>query len=110
MKMSVDQPGASINRIALEGRLDIPGTPIIEKEFNAAVAGNSKTIVDLSKVSFIASLGIRMLVAAAQSQAQQGGKVVLVAPDELTRRVFKTTGIDQLISVCDTVDQALATF
>ena len=110
MKLSVDQPKPNINRIALEGRLDIPGTPAIEKEFNAAVAGGSNTIVDLSKVSFIASLGIRMLVAAGQSQAKKGGKLVLVAPDELTRRVFKTTGIDQLLSVCDTVDQALGKF
>ncbi len=109
MKVSVDQV-KGIRRIALEGRLDAAGAQAAEAEFNSAVDAGPSAIVDLSQVPFIASLGIRMLVAAAQSRAKIGGKLVLVGPDELTMRILKTTGIDQLVPVRATVDEALALF
>lgn len=110
MKVTVDQHELRINRIALDGRLDVAGTQAAEPEFNAAVAAGPNIIVDLSKVPFIASLGIRMLVAGAQTQAKLGGKLVLVAPDEMTRRILKTTGLDQLVTVCNGLDEASAAF
>ena len=110
MKVSVDQPKENINRIVLEGRLDVAGTQAAEAEFNTAVAAGPNVIVDLAKVPFIASLGLRLLVAGAQSRTKLGGKMVLMGPDELTRRILKTTGIDQLVPVCDGLDEALALF
>lgn len=109
MKVAVDQPKA-IRRIALDGRLDAEGVKQGETEFNSAVAAGPNVIVDLSKVEFVASLGIRMLVAASQEQSRLGGKMVLVGPDEMTMRILKTTGIDQLIPVRGTMDEALALF
>lgn len=109
MKVSVDQT-KGIRRIALEGRLDAAGAQAAESEFNAAVDAGPNVIVDLTQVPFIASLGIRMLVAASQSQAKAGGKLVLAGPDEMTMRILKTTGIDQLVPVRATVDDALALF
>jgi len=109
VKVSVDQT-KGIRRIALEGRLDAAGAQAAESEFNSAVDAGPNAIVDLSQVPFIASLGIRMLVAASQSRAKIGGKLVLVGPDEMTMRILKTTGIDQLIPVRATVDEALSLF
>ena len=110
MKVSVDQPKENINRIVLEGRLDVAGTQAAEAEFNTAVGAGPNVIVDLAKVPFIASLGLRMLVAGAQTRSKLGGKMVLMGPDELSRRILKTTGIDQLIPVCNSLDEALALF
>jgi len=109
MKVSVDQ-SKSIRRIALEGRLDAAGVQIAETEFNATVGSGPNVIVDLSKVPFIASLGIRMLVSGSQAQARIGGKLVLVGPDEMTMRILKTTGIDQLVPVRSSLEEALALF
>jgi anti-anti-sigma factor len=110
LKVSVDQQKLAINRIALDGRLDVAGVQAAEPEFNAAVAASPNIIVDLSKVPFIASMGIRMLVAGAQTQAKPGGKMVLVAPDEMTRRILKTTGLGQMVTVCNALAEALAAF
>lgn len=110
MKVTVDHPKENISRIVLDGRLDIAGTQAAETEFNAAVAASPNVIVDLGKVPFIASLGIRLLVAGAQTRSKQGGKMVLMSPDELSRRILKTTGIDQLVPVCNDLDEALALF
>jgi anti-sigma B factor antagonist len=108
VKITVDQPRQDIHRIVIDGRLDVAGTQAAEAEFNAAVAASKNVIVDLGKVPFIASLGIRLLVAGAQSQTKRGGKMVFMNPDEMTRKILKTTGIDQLVPVCNGLDEALA--
>lgn len=110
LKVTVDHPKENVSRIVLDGRLDVAGTQAAETEFNAAVAASPNVIVDLGKVPFIASLGIRLLVAGAQTRSKQGGKMVLMSPDELSRRILKTTGIDQLVPVCNGLDEALALF
>jgi anti-sigma B factor antagonist/stage II sporulation protein AA (anti-sigma F factor antagonist) len=110
VKVSVDQPKANITRIALEGRLDVAGTQAAETEFNAAVASSLNVIVDLSKVAFVSSVGIRMLVAGAQDRSKAGGKMVLAQPDELTKRILHTTGIEQIVPVYGGLDEALACF
>jgi stage II sporulation protein AA (anti-sigma F factor antagonist) len=109
VKVAVDTQ-QNLRRITLEGRLDASGVQQAESEFNAAVASGPNVVVDLSKVPFIASLGIRMLVAASQEQAKTGGKVVLVGPDELTMRILKTTGVDQLMAVRASLAEALKLF
>lgn len=108
MKISVDKPKENIKRIVLDGRLDAVGTQAAEAEFNAAVAASSNVVIDLAGVSYICSLGIRMLVTGAKSQAKLGGKMVLVSPDDLTRKILKTTGIDHIIPIFNSLDEALA--
>lgn len=110
MKVSVEIAPKDIRCITLDGRLDPAGVAAAEPEFDAAVAAGSKVIVDLGKVPFIASVGVRLLVKGSQTQAQKGGKMVMMNPDEVTRRILKTTGIDQLIPVYDSREAALAAF
>jgi anti-sigma B factor antagonist len=108
MKVSVDQPKQNIQRIVLDGRLDIAGTQAAEAQFNAVVAVGPNVIVDLGKVSFISSLGIRLLVAGAQTRSKLGGKMVLMNPDDTTRKILKTTGIDQIVPIFGNLDEAMA--
>lgn len=109
MSLSVDQVG-SIRRVTLSGRLDADGVKAVEAEFHEAATAEPNVMVDLTAVPFLASLGIRMLVAASQDQEKAGGKLVLVSPDEITTSFLKTTGIDQLIAVRDTADEAALLF
>jgi len=108
MKVSVDQPKPNIHLITIDGRLDVSGTQTAEPDFKAAIAATPNVIVDLAKVPFIASLGIRMLVAGAQTQAKLGGKMVLMNPAEMTRKILKTTGVDQFVPICYGLEEALA--
>lgn len=109
MTVSVDEV-RGIRRVSLSGRLDADGLKTIEDDFRAAASAEKNVIVDLSAVDFLASMGIRMLVAASQDQEQLGGKAVLAGPDEMTMRILKTTGIDQLVPVRPTADDAASLF
>jgi len=110
MNVSVEIAKQNVRRIILDGRLDAAGAQAAEADFNAAVAAAPNVIVDLGKVPFIASVGIRLLVLGTQTQAKLGGKMVLMNPDEVTRKILKTTGIDQLVPVRNGLDEALASF
>ena len=110
MNVSVEIAKQNVRRIILDGRLDAAGAQVAEADFNAAVAAAPNVIVDLGKVPFIASVGIRLLVLGTQTQAKLGGKMVLMNPDDVTRKILKTTGIDQLVPVRNGLDEALASF
>jgi len=98
-----------IVQVRLSGRLDLEGTQAINDKFNVATKERAaKIIIDLSEVSFLASVGIRLLLTSARAQANHGGKLVLAAPRPAVRKVIEAAGIDQLIGVVADVESARA--
>lgn len=65
----------------LTGRLDMQATNEMGDQFALSV-GNSKgsAIVDLSEVTFLASIGMRMLISAARALNNRGRRMVLLSP------------------------------
>jgi anti-anti-sigma factor len=105
---TTDLPG-DIVCIALDGRLDAAGADAIGISFTAATAAQGRpVVVDLSGVSFIASLGIRLLIANARALMQKGVTMVLYGAHEQVASVLRDTAIDQLIPCVDTQAEAVA--
>jgi len=105
---SKELPG-KVTHLVLTGRLDFYGAEAIEKDFTAAAAGSrALVVVDLSGVSFLSSIGIRLLIKSARAQTSRGGKLVLTAPQPLVRKVLETTGIDKVIPLLADVESARA--
>jgi anti-sigma B factor antagonist len=103
MNMNVDELDNGIRRIVLDGRLDMAGAQEIDMKFTGyAASAKNKILVDLSKVEFIASIGIRTLLTAAKAQKQRGGAMVLSGAQPLVAQVIETAGLTALIpSVAD---------
>ena len=100
MKMTVEHLDGRLTRINLDGRLDLEGAREIDQQFAFATSTQAlRLAVDLSSVSFVASIGLRTLLNAARAQAGRGGKMVLVAPNELVRKVLETSGVDSIIPI-----------
>ena len=110
MKIVVTEVKQGVRCISLEGRMDATSAQAGEEEFNTSLTATNNVIVDLEKVTFIGSVGIRLLIAGAKLQRKMGGKMVIADPNVTTRWVIKTTGIDQVIPVFDNIAAALATF
>jgi anti-anti-sigma factor len=89
----------SLRRVALSGRLDIAGTDAIALSFTALTAsGPRRAVVDLSAVDFLASIGIRAIVANARAMQQRGSRMVLFVGDNgAVTKTLETTGIDAVI-------------
>lgn len=98
-----------ILQIALTGRMDIQGTQDIDIRFSGYTANQKAVIVDMAAVSFLASIGIRTLLLTAKAVSGRGGKIALLNPDANVTNVLEMAGIDSLIPVCRSLDEARAT-
>jgi len=109
MKMSVTELDERLVLISLEGRMDLDGTQAIDQQFGFHTTTQKRNlVVDLSQVSFLASIGIRTLLTAARGQSSRGGKLVLAAPEPMVRKVLESTGVDQIIPIYPDVAAARA--
>ena len=101
----VELPG-NVLRVSLAGSLDIAGAGEIDMPFSVIAGHRNKVIVDLGGVTFLASIGIRVLVKAARAISNKGGRLVIYNASEELRRVLHTTGIDAIIPLV--ADEAAA--
>lgn len=92
--------------VKLTGALDIAGAGEIETPLHTLSAKHSKVIVDLAGVTFLASIGIRVLLKAARAIRANKGVLAVFAPTDEAQRVLRSTGIDTIIPVV--ADQATA--
>ena len=94
-----------------EGRIDTLAADEMDQALQAAAAGGShKIVVDMSKVDYISSAGLRTLAAVLVKCRDEGGDMKLAALNERVTRVFKIIGFDLLMSIHDTSEAAIADF
>lgn len=108
MQITIEELDGEITKVILDGRLDIEGAAAVDLKMNI-LAGSSKfLLLDMQKVSFLGSMGLRSLVVPAQTVQRQGGKVVVFAPIPMVEEVFKASSIDTLIPIHHELSSALA--
>lgn len=108
MAIVTEELEGGITRVILEGRLDIEGAAAVDLPMNVIAGSKKAVLVDLQKVSFLGSMGLRALVAPARAIKARGGKVVIFGPNEMVEKVLKSSGIDTIIPVHHELQSALA--
>ena len=108
MQISSEEMAGGITRVVLDGRMDIAGAAVVDLKMNLIAGSAKKLLVDLEKVAFLGSMGLRSIVTPARAVKSRGGKVVLFAPNEMVESVLKTSGIDTLLPVCHDLEAAIA--
>lgn len=106
MQISTDKGTGSTARIALTGKLDIQGAEAIAMPLATLSGAKQNIVLDMAGVSFIASIGIRHLVAASKALGRRGGRLVLLAPSAPVLEVLTTSGISDLIPIASSEDEA----
>ena len=102
MRLESEMLDDQILRITLDGRLDVEGTQAIDMKFTALTATKKAAVlVDMTDVSFLASIGMRTLLSCAKAVSNRGGKMVLVNPQPMVKEVMDRTGVASLIPVYD---------
>ncbi|MDM0015690.1 STAS domain-containing protein [Variovorax sp. J22P168] len=107
MDLRSEQLADGIEKISLVGRMDSIGGHDINLRLAAVVASRKLlAVVDMSEVSFLASIGIRTLVINARAQSSRGGMMALANPQPMVAEVLRMAGIDTIIPVYPDVDTA----
>jgi len=100
MEIGHEELSGGIVKINLSGRMDVAGSQQINERFAELIAASKNAvIIDLSKVVFLASSGIRSLLVNAKTLSGRGGKMVLLNPDASVTKVLEMSGVDALIGV-----------
>ena len=107
MQIEKSHLGGSVTRLKLAGRLDINGSAMVEIPIALAAKNCRVLLIDMSEVSYVASLGVRHLVMAAKTLSWGGGKLVLFAVTEPVAETLETMGITDLIPLAASESAAL---
>lgn len=108
MEMVVEEVGGGIAAVLFRGRLDSAGAAEVEQRFREVTATRRAIVVDLSEVSYMASLGVQMLVVAAKAVGRNGGKIAIAAPSRTVAAVLGSAGIGALVPIFAARDEAIA--
>lgn len=109
MRQKILREDDSFVHVALVGRLDIQGVNAIQMEFlHQTTSLPRNAMVDLSELTYIASLGISMLVSAAKKLERNGAKMVLLHPSPLVRKALETSSLQEVIPIATAEAAALA--
>jgi anti-sigma B factor antagonist len=95
--------------LPLEGEIDLHISPQIAVALRELIKEKPrKLVIDLSKVSYIDSSGLAVLIDGMQKVEFYGGKLYLVGLQENLRAVFESTRLDQAFRIFPDVAAALA--
>jgi anti-anti-sigma factor len=99
MNMQVQEAEGGITLVVLEGRFDIAGAQEVDLRFST-LAGSAKTlVVDMAKVSFLASMGVRTLMVSAKTMMRRRATMAISAADENVEKVLRSTGFDEIVDL-----------
>jgi anti-anti-sigma factor len=89
-------------RIALRGELDLSTVGKVQDELRRVEASSPALVVlDLSKLTFLDSTGLRCLVTADERARDEGRRVVIVRGPEPVQRVFSITRLEERLEIVD---------
>ncbi len=93
--------------LQVTGEIDLLTAPRVEEAMTPLLRERPPVlVVDLSGVTFLASAGLKLLVAAQQA-SREGTRIRVVASDQHTFRPIEMTGLTETIAVYATVAEAL---
>lgn len=82
----------------LEGRLDTTTAPQFDAELKEALTDVTELVLDFTKLEYISSAGLRVLLTAQKMMNKQGNMVVKNV-NEIVMEVFEVTGFDSILTI-----------
>jgi anti-anti-sigma factor len=88
--------------VALMGELDLSTVAKVQEELRRIEAASPPTlVVDLSKLTFLDSTGLRCIVTADERAREAGRRVVVVRGPDPVQRVFAITRLEERLEMVD---------
>jgi anti-anti-sigma factor len=93
--------------VTLVGEIDYAAVAGLRERLFALTASGRQVVADLDRVSFIDAAGIGLLAGAARRAAVHGSTLHVVCARRQTRRLFRLTGLDRVVSLAGDMTEAL---
>ncbi|WP_051714236.1 STAS domain-containing protein [Nocardia rhamnosiphila] len=92
--------------VTVQGEVDMASAPQLQAALEDAQRGGDPLVVDMSEVGFLGSAGLSVLLVISEAAAPGAGLRVVVS--DAVRRPIELTGLDKLLSVHESLADALA--
>lgn len=93
---------------APKGRLDAVTTPEFESTVSSAVdRGSLQILIDMGGIDYISSAGLRSFVVLMKKLNQLHGRLILFALQKQVKEVFVMCGFSTIITIKETLQEAL---
>ena len=84
--------------VALEGRLDTTTSPELEKSLSDSLPGVTELVMDLEKLEYISSAGLRVLLSAQKIMMKQG-KMIVRNVNATIMEILEVTGFVDILTI-----------
>ncbi|MFH2142190.1 MAG: STAS domain-containing protein [Bacteroidota bacterium] len=92
--------------ITIEGSIDSKTAGDLQSQIIGKVSESDKVMLVLSKVDFVSSAGLRILLMVYRQINAKNGKVVLVGVSEEIKDVMSMTGFINFFEISENIDDA----
>ncbi|MCE5314349.1 MAG: STAS domain-containing protein [Armatimonadota bacterium] len=93
--------------IELEGEVDVYTAPQLKQQIINILESNAKElVVDLTKVDYLDSTALGVLIGGLKRMREVDGNMVLICPNPRIRRVFEITGLDKIFDIYNSEEDA----
>jgi len=99
----------SPNLLRLDGEIDLHVSPEIAASLQQMIVRRpSRLIIDLSRVTYIDSSGLAVLITAVNDVEEYGGRLMLAGVQEQVKTIIESGGLGRFFLTFPHVDAALA--
>lgn len=85
-------------RFFLKGQIDSDNVSSLEKELDAALnEGKKNILLNMSRVDYLSSVGIRVIVKAYKAAKETGGNVSIELPSENVKKILVMTSLEEIL-------------
>ncbi len=97
--------------LAFEGRLDTQTSPDAQQQLTRLIEeGETKILVNLEKLDYISSAGLRVLLVVAKQLKTTDGELRICSLNEVIKEVFDISGFDMILPISASESEALEGF
>ena len=100
--------GEGYSVIQLIGKLDSDTAVKVDAVFTETMASQTNLLLDLAKLKYISSAGLRILLLAAKRVQQKAGRIVLFSLQPNVKEIFDISGFSSRVMICDTLASAVS--
>ena len=98
MSLKIEKKNTETKTLALIGRLDTVTAPELEAEISAILSTAESLVLDMEKLEYISSAGLRVILKTQKALTQKAGLKLIHVSDEV-REVFEITGFSDFLTI-----------
>lgn len=98
MSLKIEKKNTETKTLALIGRLDTVTAPELEAEISAILPTAESLVLDMEKLEYISSAGLRVILKTQKALAQKAGLKLINVSDDV-REVFEITGFSDFLTI-----------